>query len=254
VVVGAVRRFHTPALPTALVLWVTGYAAFLAYHANFSPRYYTVIAVPLVLLLAMGFDSVLWAAWRGWRGRQAGVTVVTWALRLVAAGSALTVLFILASGARQTLSYATHPEYTFLTAVHHLHDAIQRDLAADPHHSKVVLSISGSDISLITGLPSIDDDFGTMELPDRIAAYKPGWFVAWNDVEDDKMAALAPMYRVVRVGSYPAYDDPLRNLLVLYRLDPVDSPRRGRSGRRRYFVSPHRRPARPVHPAAPASR
>jgi hypothetical protein len=137
--------------------------------------------------------------------------------------------------------YGTHPKYTFLVAVHHLHDAVQRELGADPHHSRLVLSISGSDISLISGLPSICDDFGTMELPDRVATYKPGWFAAWNDVEDDKMAALAPMFRLVKVGAYPAYDDPERNLLILYRLDSVNSPRRGRNSRRRYFINPHQR-------------
>jgi hypothetical protein len=92
-----------------------------------------------------------------------------------------------------------------------------------------------------------------MELPDRVAAYKPGWFAAWNHVEDDKMAALAPMYRLVKVGTYPAYDDPVRNLLILYRLDPVNSPRRGHNGRRRYFVNPHQRKSRkpPATPAVP---
>jgi hypothetical protein len=93
----------------------------------------------------------------------------------------------------------------------------------------------------MTGLPSICDDFGTMELPQRVAKYHPGWFATWNDVEDDKMDALAPMYRLVRVGAYPAFDDPDRNLLILYRLDPANSP--GRSGgrrRRRYLSVPNR--------------
>jgi 4-amino-4-deoxy-L-arabinose transferase-like glycosyltransferase len=250
IAVSAARRFRGSPLPIALVLWVLGYAAFLAYHANFAPRYYTVIAVPLILLLAMGFDVLLRLVLPE-SPLGAGHTAWTWFLRIAAAGSTITLLVILINGSRQTLRYARHPQYSFLTAGHRLHDAVQRELAIDPHHSRLVLSISGSDISLVTGLPSICDDFGTMELPDRVAAYKPGWFAAWNNVEDDKMAALAPMYRLVKVGTYPAYDDPERNLLVLYRLDPLNSPRRGRSGRRRYFVNPHQRKSRKP-PAAPA--
>ena len=73
----------------------------------------------------------------------------------------------------------------------------------------------------MTGLPSICDDFGTMTLGDRIAKYKPGWFAAWNEVEDDKMEALSPWYRLERVFATPAFDDPDRNLLILYRLDPI---------------------------------
>jgi len=80
-----------------------------------------------------------------------------------------------------------------------------------------------------------------MTLPDRVAAYRPGWFATWNDVEDDKMESLTPLYRLVRVGEWPAFDDPERNLLILYRLDPLASPGPpGRPGRRRSLAVPHR--------------
>jgi len=58
-----------------------------------------------------------------------------------------------------------------------------------------------------------------MELDQRIAAYRPGWFIAWNYVEDDKMEALAKFYQLTRVAQFPAMDDPDRNLLIVYRLD-----------------------------------
>ena len=44
------------------------------------------------------------------------------------------------------------------------------------------------------------------------------------------MEALAPMYRLVRVAAVPALDDPERNLLILYRLDPVEPARSGAQG------------------------
>ena len=89
----------------------------------------------------------------------------------------------------------------------------------DPHHNPLVLSISGSDLSLMTGLHSICDDFGTLELVDRVRQYKPGWYVAWNQIDDDKMDALTPFYHIERVAAFPAMDDPDRNLLIVYRLD-----------------------------------
>jgi hypothetical protein len=75
---------------------------------------------------------------------------------------------------------------------------------------------------LLTGLPSICDDFGTMELVDRVRTYRPGWFITWNHVEDDKMEALAPFFHLHRVAEFPVMDDPERNLLILYRLDPPE--------------------------------
>jgi hypothetical protein len=73
----------------------------------------------------------------------------------------------------------------------------------------------------MTGLPSIDDDFGTMDLDVRARIYQPGWYVAWNDIEDDKMVDLSPYFHIERVASFNAMDDPERNQLILYRLDSV---------------------------------
>ncbi|MGD0832694.1 MAG: hypothetical protein ABR907_17305, partial [Terracidiphilus sp.] len=113
---------------------------------------------------------------------------------------------------------------TYLSAAEQIRQAVALERAADPSHSALVLSISGAQLSLMTGLESICDDFGTMELLQRVATYKPGWFATWNYVEDDKMDALAPRYRLVRVGAFPALDDPERDLLILYRLDPIGAP------------------------------
>jgi hypothetical protein len=118
--------------------------------------------------------------------------------------------------ARQTIQYVRTPDYAFTRAA----AQIRQIISSDPTHNPLILSISGSQISLMTGLPSICDDFGTMDLPVRIKAYRPGWYVTWNQVDDDKMDALTPMYNLQRIAAFPAMDDPERNLLILYRLDP----------------------------------
>ncbi|HTC75429.1 MAG TPA: hypothetical protein VK684_07625 [Edaphobacter sp.] len=214
------RLLRNPLVPS-LLLWAVGYAAFLAYHNNLQPRYYLVIAVPLTLLVPVVFSS-LWTsnprtrtASEIWRHRLA-ISSIT---------AVLTVLTI--TDARQTLRYARNPDYTFTSAA----DQIRRIISADRTHNPLILSISGSNLSLMTGLPSICDDFGTMDLPVRIKAYHPGWYVAWNQVDDDKMDALTPLYHLQRVAAFPALDDPERNLLILYRLDPAtpsEPPRRRR--------------------------
>ena len=228
-------RLRASPLVVALLLWVMGYAAFLAYHDNLQPRYYLVLAVPLTMLAAIGFDAVRAVAMgasspgRRLRGMGTGARL----LQLAAAIGGGALVFAGVNGARQTIYYVAHPEYTFLSAANRVHDEVEREARGVAGHSPLLLSISGADISLMTGLSSICDDFGTMTLSDRLAVYKPGWFASWNYVEDDKMEALAPMYRVVRVASFPAFDDPDRNLLILYRLDLVGLPARGLRGRRR---------------------
>jgi hypothetical protein len=214
------RLLRNPLIPS-LLLWAGGYAAFLAYHNNLQPRYYLVIAIPLTLLVPVVF-STLWSS--GPRIRTASETRLH-RLAITSIASVLAVLTL--TDARQTLHYIRTPDYSFTTAAAQIH----RIISADPSHNPLILSISGSQLSLMTGLPSICDDFGTMDLPVRVKAYHPGWYVTWNQVDDDKMDALTPLYHLQRIAAFPAMDDPERNLLILYRLDPATPsvpPRRHR--------------------------
>ena len=243
VAVLCVQRFRACPLSAALMLWTFGYGAFLAYHDNLQPRYYLVLAVPLTMLVAIAFDAVLDHA-RTTTTRD-GAMFGVWLARAAGLIGGAALVFAAISGARQTVEFVLHPEYTFLGAANRVRDEVNQ---GPPGHSRLLLSVSGSDISLMTGVPSICDSFGSATLFERLAMYKPGWFATWDFVDDDKMEALAPMYRLVRVGAYPAYDDPERNLLILYRLDVVGAPGHGGRGRRRSLSVQHRPRTRVVEP------
>lgn len=215
-------------LVTTLLLWILGYGAFLTYHANLQPRYYLVLTPALFALVAVCFEWVLVRALRSFRlSRAVRVAIAT------AATAAVGYTGI--RGAEHTVSYLAHPEYTWVSAARRVATIVNRE--GQQGHPRLVLSISGSDMSLITGIPSICDDYGVLELAQRVAKYRPGWFATWNNVEDDKMEALAPLYRLERVAAIPAFDDPDRNLLILYRLVPKEqrdgSPGTGRTRRSR---------------------
>jgi hypothetical protein len=213
----AVLRPHIArrnSLVPALLFWAAGYTAFLAYHDNLQPRYYLVIAVPLTLLIPIVFETI-WQARAQNPPRQAhplAATVLIVALIITAAADA-----------RETLRFVATPEYTYTTAATEIRQLIDDYQRTDPNHNPLVLSVSGSNLSLMTGLRSICDDFGTMQLNTRIATYRPGWFITWNQINDEKMDALSPNYHLQRVAEFPVMDDPERNLLILYRLDPATS-------------------------------
>jgi len=201
------RVLRNPLIP-ATILWISGYMVFISYHYNLQPRYYLVTVVPLTLVAVLVCEDL-------WRRRGSASPLFS----TLGVAGAITLAAMVVTDARQTLDYVRHPEYTFANAA----DRIRQIVNSDKEHNRLVLSISGSDLSLMTGLPSICDDFGTMELEDRVKVYHPGWYVAWNQVDDDKMDALTPAYRLHRVASFPVMDDPDRNLLILYRLDPVEA-------------------------------
>jgi hypothetical protein len=234
-------RLLTNPLVPALWLWIGGYFFFLAYHNNLQPRYYLVVAVPITAFVAIALDNFRQPtaqggpfiaqshgamsgepgapSMRGVSSRMGGkATTLPWVRITSTLLATLVILAIVLPDAAKQIDFLRNPTYDFVTAAH----SIQQIVLADKTHSHLVLSISGSDITLMTGLPSIDDDFGTDELGVRAAAYRPGWYIAWNDVEDDKADALNPIDTLVRVAAFPAMDDPDRNLLILYRLDPKD--------------------------------
>ncbi|WP_263383194.1 ArnT family glycosyltransferase [Granulicella arctica] len=207
ILIGIVRlRRRISPLAVSLLLWAAGYTSFLAYHNNLQPRYYLVLAIPLTLLVTILLNDVVHSF------RHSSVSLRT----IVRTAAVVALIAIALPDALQTLQYVRKPEYTFRQAA----EKVRQVIASTPSQSPLMLSISGSDLSLMTGLPSICDDFGTMELAQRVATYRPGWYVAWNQVDDDKMDALTPLFHLQRVAAFPAMDDPERNLLIVYRLDP----------------------------------
>lgn len=208
--VARLRFFRNPLVP-AFLAWIGGYLLFLAYHNNLQPRYYLLLALPVTALTAMALNEFCHSASAQSTERA---RVVRWCV------VAACVLAITVPDAWQQIGFLLHPEYTYEAAA----KAIAAIVRADKAQSPLILSISGSDLTLMTGLPSIDDDFGTLDLDQRVKLYRPGWYVAWNEIDDDKMDALEPLYHPVRVAEFPAMDDPDRNLLILYRLDPAAAP------------------------------
>jgi len=193
----------------ASFLATAGYLFFIGLHNNMQPRYYQVVAFPLTILAALALHDV---------ARQRGV----WRMA-VAVASAAVIAFSIFINTRETLWFAFHPEYTFVNAAENL----TRYIDQHPNRNRMLLSISGSNIALITGLPAICDDFGTLDLPDRIRKYQPGWYAAWNELDPGTLEDLHTQFELTQVANFPAYDDEDRNNLILYKLTPLqqETPR-----------------------------
>lgn len=197
------RRLLRNPLFGACVLWIGATVAFIAWHSNLQPRYYLSVLPPAVMLVAMLLEDA-------WRRRKRVVFAVMFVL----------VTIIGLRDARQTIRWATNPAYTYWDSAHALAGIIRRD----PQPNRLLMSISGSEITLMTGLRSICDDFGTDDLDVRIARYNPGWYASWDDIDPGTLESLVRFYKVQRVASWPAMDDPDRRVLILWRFIPL--PRR----------------------------
>jgi len=200
----------------ASALAVAGYILFMTYQNHPQPRYYVVVALFSFFVLALGTEALL----QGWAG--GGLRDAREAWRLIPAAAVLGAIVVVAvfNGVR-TLECVTHPEYTFVNAARNL----TRYIDEHPNGRRMLVSISGDEISMITHLPALCDDFGTLDLPDKLANYQPGWWATWNDIDPGTLEDLHLHYSLEQVAGFRAFDDPERNVLVLFKLHPLAKAR-----------------------------
>ncbi|MGA3373493.1 MAG: glycosyltransferase family 39 protein [Terracidiphilus sp.] len=162
---------------------------------DFAPRYFLVMLAPLVLIVVLAFGELAI--------RNSRIAVVfLLALVISAAVNVATIL-----------QFVAHRQYQFRDAA----ASIRGIVMSDPRQNPLILGVSGSQISLMTGIPSINDSFGTQDLAQKVTRYQPGWYLVWNGIAEENRAALSP-FQLEEVASYPVFDDDERNKLILYRM------------------------------------
>ena len=201
------RRLLMDPVFGASILAAAGYILFMTYQNHPQPRYFAVVAVFCFLAIARSTGALI---------AQSGLT------RLLGFGAIALAVGGAAVNAAWTLSYATNPEFTFVIAAQEL----TRYIDQHPNGNRLLVSISGDEISLITHLPSLCDDFGTPtpnypDLSTKLARYQPGWWATWNDIDPGTLEDIHTHFSLEQVASFRAFDDPERNLLVLFKLHPL---------------------------------
>ncbi len=166
---------------------------------DFAPRYFVVMLVPLVSIVVLALDEAI----------QFSAKAAALLLLAMAASATANVAMI--------VGFATHPSYRLYDAAKSIALIVRSDLG----QKQLLLGVSGSQISLMTGIPSLNDTFGTEDLDKKIAEAQPGWYLTWNGISPDDDSMLSP-FRMEKVATYPVFDDDDRNLLMLYEMVPRD--------------------------------
>ena len=191
----------------AAILAAGGYIAFMTYQNHPQPRYFALVAVFCFIIIAMASARL---------AQMSGLP------RLLGHGAVALTAIAVAVNASLTLNFAAHPEYTFVNAARQLTDYIDQH----PNGKRLMVSISGDEITLITHLPTLCDDFSmhTSTLPDlgtKLLVNQPGWWATWNVVDPGTLEDLHTHYSLEQVATFHAFDDPDRNELVLFKLHPL---------------------------------
>jgi hypothetical protein len=211
---GWARRLWRDPIFCASILGVIGLVGFMTMKDHPQPRYFVVPAFLVFIVVAMGAAALVEQT--GWRRK------VGWAM------VAAVVIAVGVHGMR-TMRYVLHPEYTWVNAA----TGLTHYIDTHPNGKRLMVSTSGDEVTLVTHLPTICDELSTEDLAEKLGRYQPGWFSSWNDVDPNTLADLHTRYSLEQVASFPAFDDPDRNVLVLFKLHTlpggkvrdVDDPR-----------------------------
>ncbi len=202
-------NFRRSPLIHASLLSAVGYILFIGWHNNPQPRYYMVLAYPVVFVAVLGVQSLFLLPKAG---------------RILAGAAVAMLAVIFVRDVKNSIWYVRHPQYTLLNAA----TGLTAYIDAHPDGAKrLLLSISGDEITLFTHLPAICDDFGTGGLDERILRYRPGWYAQWNELDPGTLEDIHDAgYSLRAVAHWHAFDDEDRDDLILYRMvrtEPADT-------------------------------
>jgi hypothetical protein len=162
---------------------------------DYAPRYFLVMLAPLIWIGVLTLSQFM---------REARKTAVL--LLLVMAAS-------ITANVAMIDKFLTHRDYDLRDAA----VAIAQTIRSHPEQSQLMLGVSAPQVSLMTGIPAINDFYGMEDSAVKLAHYQPGWYLAWNQI-DPEIAVMLSSYQLDKVGSYPAFDDDERTTLILYKM------------------------------------
>jgi hypothetical protein len=162
---------------------------------DYAPRYFLAMLAPLVCVVVLVFGELMIHA-----RRMALVLLVAMVGSVVA--NVVTIE-----------QFLTHRDYDLLTAANGIREIVR----SHPEQKALLFGVSGSQISLMTGIASINDSYTTEDMAAKLASYQPGWYLVWDKIDPQNEWFLAP-YKLEKMASYPAFDDDERTVLILYRM------------------------------------
>jgi 4-amino-4-deoxy-L-arabinose transferase-like glycosyltransferase len=197
------RLWRNPLFAASWIAFAGNALYILRRQDDYAPRYFLVMLVPLILVLVLTLQEL--------EIRHRGLAMLL--------AATLTVAVFLDTG--QIFKFLAHRQYQFYGAA----KSIQATVNADPAAKRLLLGTSADQLSLMIGIPAINDGYSSEDLTEKVSRYQPGWYVGWNDLDQDILESLTD-YHLDQVASYPVFDHEDRNQLKLYRMVPLKDERK----------------------------
>ena len=177
-------------------LWIFFYALMMGLHNNSVPRYYAPM-VPGLFFVGGILLETMEGCWP------------------IAARVFLALVLIEAvANTAETLYFVARPTYTLLDAAEGVKGLVDTDPA-------VIISHNAFEITLFTGLPGINEDYGEEPIRQRVPHYHARWWVRQGYWDDGSLMsnAVGDQYRFVEAGRFPVFNHTPG--YIVYRMVPI---------------------------------
>ena len=192
------RLWRNPLFTASWIAFACDVVYIFRRQDDYAPRYFLAMLVPLILVLVLALQEL--------KIRSRSLA------SLLAAALALAVVLDTA----RVLGFLSHRQYQFYNAA----ESIKAIVNTDPNAPRLLLGSSGDQLSLMTGVPSINDGYSSEDLAQKLSHSRPGWYVGWNELDQDIVGSLSA-FHLDKVATYRVFDHDERDLLTLYRMVPA---------------------------------
>lgn len=189
------RLWRNPLFAAAWIALLAQAGFLFSRQDDFGPRYFLVLLVPLVLVVVLTWDAL------ATQHKKASAAL------LLALGSAAVL------NTATICQFLAHRQYQYCDAA----ASIRKIVLSDPRQKPLILGVSGAQISLMAGIPSINDFMGSENIAQKIMREQPGWYLVWNSIDSDN-AEMLSAFQLEEVARYPVFDNQDRDQLILYKM------------------------------------
>jgi hypothetical protein len=190
------RRLWRNPLFTAAWIALAAQAAFMfSRQDDYAPRYFLVMLAPLIWIVTLTLSEAMVHA-----RRTAVLMMVAMAASVIANGVMIRHFMVVR-------------DYDFRDAALSIRDIVR----SHPEQKALLMGASANQLSIMVGVPAINDGYGTEDMREKVDRYQPGWYVGWNDVNPASEDFLSG-YKFQKIAIYEALDDDDRGSLTLYKM------------------------------------
>jgi 4-amino-4-deoxy-L-arabinose transferase-like glycosyltransferase len=196
-----IPSYRNSLLVRGLCLWAFAYYLLLCTTTYIPPRYFIMFTIPLLALVGL-------ALMHAYQHNQ-------WPMQRLLAPAIIAIL--IGVNLYRIASYLSHPEYTFVNMAREVTAITTQESSTK---TPLILGNFSAGLSLITGIPYVNSEFGTIPLADRLKYYPATHYVALGNEEETK-SQLEEWYTLKQIKSWDVFHNYLRGQQVyLYELIP----------------------------------